>query len=80
MQDNNFCLAPSKYSSFIPGNNKRFGKLSDLVKLRTQRVRTENNKEYIYIEIGDLNIHTGVVDYKKYLGVNLPNSTPLSKI
>lgn len=77
LQKNGFCLAPSKYTSFYPDDEKRFGILGQLVKLRNERIAVKSHQEYVYIEIGDINVNTGVAKYNRYLGIRMPTKSPL---
>lgn len=73
-----FSFAPSRYSAFYPDDPKRYEVLSKLVKLRNERKKIQLDRKYIYIEIGDINVNTGSINYIEYLGKLLPNTSPLT--
>ena len=77
---NDFCLAPSKYSRFVVPKDKKslfFNKLDKITSLSTERKKIKKEKNYTYIEIGDINVYTGDIDYKQTLGFYVPQSNPL---
>ncbi len=76
----NFCLAPSKYSKFIIPNNQKdvsFHNLSKITSLSEKRQEIKKKGKYTYIEIGDINIYNGDIDYKEYVGFYVPQNRPL---
>jgi len=76
LQRNDFCISPSKYSQVNTTNSNfvKFETLSNLVKLRKPKKQVFNDKTVIYIEIGDININTGSIEYKKIPLYKLPKS------
>ena len=72
-----FCLSPSKYSQVHTVNNGKveFKILSKLISLNnTPKIKISNN-EVIYIEIGDVNIYNGSIEYKVIPQYKLPKSS-----
>ena len=72
-------LSPSKYAYFSPPpatKNVSFLRVSDLVTLRNERTRINYRDNYYYIEIGDIDVETGGINYKEFRGISLPNKNP----
>lgn len=74
--NNNYCLAPSKYSFFYSKSN-RFIPLGKIIGIKNDRIGVQKDSKYYYIEIGDINVNNGSVDYKENFGVFLPGQRPL---
>ena len=74
---NHFIFAPSQYSSFA-SEEKRFDTLNNLVELKNERVKIKKDPLYTYIEIGDIDVNTGLVGGREVHGVFVPSITPLS--
>lgn len=74
--NNNYCLAPSKYSAFRPNPNVNFQTLSSLVTESTSKKRIVKNEKYFYSEIGDIEVSTGEVEGAEYWGINTPSEKP----
>ena len=67
--------APSKFTSFSPKKNLKtisFEKLADIIVKTNAREKIENNKKYIYVEIGDIDVNTGGIDYRELFGIRVP--------
>lgn len=77
VRENHFCFAPSKYNAFYPEDRSRFEVLEQLIETKNERTVTEKDKKYTYIQIGDIDVNTGDVDYKENFGMFLPTSSPL---
>lgn len=74
---NQFCLSPSKYLRFQPKKSDYFLTLDKIIVNNTTRKKVERNLIYNYAEIGDIDIQTGYIDFKKFYGLNLPSKTCL---
>jgi hypothetical protein len=72
-------LSPGRFVRFIPpiaGNATRFIPLDRLVTLRTERTKVTKGEWYRYAEIGDIDIDTGGVSFRKMRGFELPTRSP----
>lgn len=74
---NKYCYAPSKYSAFHPKDKSKFEILARLVDPKNQRESVQKDRKYQYVEIGDVNVDTGAIDYEEIFGVHVPSSKPL---
>lgn len=72
IRNNNYTLAPSKYSRFIPIEGIEYKSLSDLVNVSNKKIKYDKRNKYKYIEIGDINVHDGSVDSRECFGFELP--------
>lgn len=74
--DNDFCLAPSKYSRFLPNENIVFKPLASLCTESIKKLKVSVKLEYSYSEIGDISVSDGSIASSKYFGLNIPSETP----
>lgn len=74
--DNGFVFAPSKYTRFLPSDTSLFVPMSQVCTESKKKVQTKRGQVYLYSEIGDINVNTGLVDESKFYGLNLPSENP----
>lgn len=74
--DNDFCLAPSKYTSYTPNKSTTFASLASLCEETKTKIKINKNQKYNYSEIGDIDVSRGLVDNITYWGINIPSVTP----
>lgn len=74
--DNDFCLAPSKYSKFLPNKNILFEPLASLCTESIKKLKISVKSEYNYSEIGDISVSNGSIASSKYFGLNIPSEFP----
>jgi type I restriction enzyme S subunit len=75
----NFCFSPGRYSQFIPPKQKKgsyFVPLDKLIVLRDTKTKRKNDEWYYYAEIGDIDVSTGGISFKKLMGYSLPLKNP----
>ena len=77
IKEKNNCLAPSKYKDFWPNQSVNYVPLSQLIHSSSNRVKLHKRSKYKYYEIGDINVHTGLVDGNEHYGYFIPGSTPI---
>lgn len=73
---NDTIFAPSKYSRFLPQNDKLFVPLSSVCQESKSKITYNRKKKYAYSEIGDIDVSNGTVDYRYIHGVELPSDNP----
>jgi restriction endonuclease S subunit len=74
----NYTFSPSKFSKLnLSKSNTSFESLSTISKISEKRENIELNKKYTYIEIGDIDVNNGDINYKEYYGFNIPAKRPL---
>jgi len=79
VQSESFCFSPGRYVRFISPRHRGkvdFVPLDKLVVVRNQILRAEKAKWYQYAEIGDIDVDTGGVQFRKMRGFELPTSRP----
>lgn len=76
IENNDYCLAPSKYSAFRPNNKVNFQTLNSLITESISKKRIIKNEKYFYSEIGSIEVSTGEVDCKEYWGIEMPSENP----
>lgn len=74
--ENDFCLAPSKYSRFIPNSHVTFETLHDLCTESKNKTKINKTHRYSYTEIGDIDVNTGDVLKNEYWGIENPSKNP----
>lgn len=72
-QENEYCLAPSKYSRFMPCDTVRYMSLDELCTESKKKIQFSIKNEYHYSEIGDIDVSNGSVNHSKFYGINLPS-------
>lgn len=80
LNSKNFCLAPSKYAKFIVPKNQKtisFHKLDTITTPSEKREDIEKKEKYVYLEIGDINVYNGDIDYREKIGFYIPQNRPL---
>jgi hypothetical protein len=73
------CFSPGRYVRFIPPKSSSaswFVSLDKLVVLRNSQVAVEKSEWYHYAEIGDIDVTTGGVTFRKMRGYQLPTRNP----
>jgi len=75
-EQNSYCLAPSKYSRFIPCDNTNYMTLDELCSESKSKINFHRSTQYNYSEIGDIDVNNGSVDRASLFGVNLPSENP----
>lgn len=73
---NDFCLAPSKYSRFSPNDSVKYLSLKELCTESKKKIIFNTGNEYHYSEIGDIDVNNGSVNQSKYFGIKLPSENP----
>lgn len=76
---NNACFAPGRYVRFVPPNTKAqkiFAPLDKLIVLRETKIIPQKEKYYRYAEIGDIDVNTGGISFKKLKGYRIPTNRP----
>ncbi len=76
IEENSYCLAPSKYSRFYPNKNVKYKTLKDLVEKSDSKTKVKTHRVYKYTEIGDIDVNTGFVEGSRVSGYFLPNKNP----
>ncbi|MCX6159051.1 MAG: hypothetical protein NTY74_13810 [Ignavibacteriae bacterium] len=74
--ENDYCLAPSKYSRFLPNKRINFETLSSLCSVSIKKLKINIKSKYHYSEIGDINVSDGSVNSKTFYGLDLPSENP----
>lgn len=74
--ENDCVFAPSKYTRFLPSSDWLFVPMSSICTESTQRLTIKKEEQYNYSEIGDIDVSNGMIDHKKYYGINIPSETP----
>ncbi len=73
------CLSPGRYETFIPpaqNSASHFAPLDKLVVFRKSQIKAKKDAWYLYAEIGDIDVATGGVSFRKLRGYQLPTRTP----
>ena len=76
IENNNYCLTPSKYSAFRQNINVPFQTLSSLIKESVNKKKLKKNVKYFYSEIGDIEVDSGKVNGNLYWGIESPSKSP----
>ncbi len=69
-------FAPSKYTRFLPQNNKLYVPLSSVCQESTERLVYSRKERYAYSEIGDIDVSNGTVGHACFYGLDLPSDNP----
>ena len=72
-------FSPGRYMRFIPSKANtasNFAPLDKLLVLRDSRVKVKNGDWYHYAEIGDIDVTTGGISFRKMRGYQLPDKRP----
>lgn len=75
-EQNGYCLAPSKYSRFLPIDTVNYLSLEQLCTESKKKISFSINTLYNYSEIGDIDVTNGYVDSTAFFGINLPSENP----
>ncbi|MCD6654611.1 MAG: restriction endonuclease subunit S [Sulfurovum sp.] len=75
-EQNGYCLAPSKYSRFLPCDTVNYMSLDELCTESKKKISFSIKNEYYYSEIGDIDVTNGGVNHSKFYGINLPSENP----
>ncbi len=75
-EQNGYCLAPSKYSRFLPSETINYLSLEELCTESKKKITFNIKNEYHYSEIGDIDVTNGSVNHTKHFGINLPSENP----
>lgn len=73
------CYSPGRYVRFVPPKSRgvsQFAPLDKLVVVREDSVKTRKSATYRYAEIGDIDVATGGVTFRKLQGFRLPTARP----
>lgn len=76
--ENDNVFAPSKYTRFLPQNDKLFVPLSSVCQESKSKISFNRKEMYAYSEIGDIDVSNGTIDYHNYYGIDLPSDNPKS--
>lgn len=74
-----YCFSPGRYVRFVPpkaGAQSHFVPLDKLVRVRDETVRVDKGENYLYAEIGDIDVSTGGVVFQESIGYRLPTQRP----
>jgi hypothetical protein len=72
-----YCFAPSKYAIFCSRSSSKnvfFEKLENIILTSEIRKKIDSKNHYYYIQIGDIDINNGGIDYKHILGLRVPKN------
>lgn len=73
--DNSYIFSPSRYK-YLQIKNTNTSKLSDIISLSTDTFNIRYFPGYYkYVEIGDINTHSGSIDYKTVRSIDIPSDT-----
>ena len=75
-EQNGYCLAPSKYSRFLPIDTVNYLSLEQLCTESKRKISFSIKTLYNYSEIGDIDVTNGSVDSTSFFGINLPSENP----
>mgnify|MGYP001159272649 FL=1 len=75
-EQNGYCLAPSKYSRFLPIDTVNYWSLEQLCTESKKKIAFSIKTLYSYSEIGDIDVTNGAVDSTSFFGINLPSENP----
>lgn len=75
-EQNDYCLAPSKYSRFLPSGNTKYMSLDELCTESKSKITFNKINQYNYSEIGDIDVNNGSVNRNVFYGINLPSENP----
>lgn len=75
-EQNAYCLAPSKYSRFLPNESVDYLTLAELCTESKKKIVFNIKSKYHYSEIGDIDVNTGSIDFTKFFGINMPSENP----
>jgi type I restriction enzyme S subunit len=76
LKDNDYVLAPSKYSRFVPNNNVKFRTLDAICTKSKNIIFYDKKQLYNYSEIGDIDVNNGNVNSSPLYGLHLPSEKP----
>ncbi len=70
------CLAPSKYAKFIPPETDRvdYKNLDSLIRESKNRAKIKFDSTYQHIEIGDVDVNWGRINYRETPGFEVPKN------
>ena len=74
------CFSPGRYVRFVPegkDGKARYESLDKLVIVRKSKVKPDKGETYNYAEIGDIDVATGGVVFRRLRGYQLPTKTPI---
>lgn len=72
-KQNGYCLAPSKYSRFLPCEKVNYISLDKLCTESKNKISFNKKNEYYYSEISDIDVTNGSVNQSRYYGINIPS-------
>ena len=75
-EQNSYCLAPSKYSRFLPIDSVNYLSLEQICTESKNKISFNIQTKYNYSEIGDIDVTSGSVDHMEFYGINLPSENP----
>jgi type I restriction enzyme S subunit len=75
-EQNGYCLAPSKYSRFLPIDKVNYLSLAQLCTESKKKIPFNVKTLYNYSEIGNIDVTNGSVDSTAFYGINLPSKNP----
>lgn len=74
--ENDYVFAPSKYSRFLPHNDRLFVPLSSVCQESKSKISFNRKEMYAYSEIRDIDVSNGTINYHNYYGIDLPSENP----